>query len=176
MHMDRRHFMGISAALALTAVGGCRQREQGEAAKPSQADAEAVKARLIDWYSAFGNPRVDRAQYRDFMTDDYLLCEKGELLDKDGDVALLDRLPLDHQRTNRFDFRRVTVDGDQADLVYFIESDTNDSVKGPETVRWLESAVMRKADGTWRCSLLHSTRITPKAVGAIQPALPSSSG
>ena len=153
--MDRRGFLG--ASLGAAAWHG----QAGSVAAAS--DEEAVKQRLVEWYRAFANPRVDRAHYRSFMTDDYLLCEHGQLLDKAGDEGLLDSTPPDQQRTDRFDFRRVTIDGDWASLVYFLEADITDGKNGRRTRRWLESATWRRSGGVWRCALLHSTRISPPA-------------
>lgn len=116
---------------------------------------------LIQWYRAYGTPGVDRAYYRSFMTDDYLLLENGELLDIAGDMAFLDTLTPDFKRTDRFDFRYINVDGDDAYAVYFLESDMNDSKNGPRSRRWLESAIFRRVGGRWRAALLHSTRISP---------------
>ncbi len=150
--MNRRTFIASGMTATLVAPASA-------VAQPG--DEAAVRQRLTDWYRAFANPRIDRTYYSSFMTDDYLLLEHGELLDKAGDIALLDRLPADLQRTDRFDFRRVIVEGDRADLVYFLEADINDSVNGPRQRKWLESATMRRQDGEWRCALLHSTRIAP---------------
>ena len=135
-------------------------------AKPAagaEDQAEAVKRRLVDFYRAFADPHVDRAYYLSFTTKDYLLCEHGELLDRAGDLAMLDQVPADQVRHDGFDFRRVTVTGDLAYAVYFLEADITDSRNGPGTRRWLESAVMRREDGQWRCAVLHSTRIATPA-------------
>ena len=152
--MDRRTLIGAAALGASSA---------GASSAATVEDVEAVKARLVEWYRAFANPRVDRAYYASFTTDDYLLCEHGDLLDRKGDLALLDSLPADLVRTDRFDFRRVTVEGDRAHAVYFLEADMSDSKSGQRSRRWLESALMRRRDGQWRCELLHSTRISPPA-------------
>lgn len=153
--MDRRGFLGASiGAAAWTGAAG---------SVAAASDQDAVKERLVEWYRAFANPRVDRAHYRSFMTDDYLLCEHGELLDRAGDEKLLDTLPADQKRSDQFDFRRVTVDGDRAWLVYFLEADIEDARNGKRTRRWLESATMKRTDGVWRFALLHSTRISPPA-------------
>ena len=151
--MERRTFLGAVAAMAAAPA---------LAAKPGDAaDANRLKKRLMQWYKAFGNPRVDRAYYRSFMTDDYYLLEHGELLDLGGDVAMLDALAPDHQRSDRFDFRHVRIDGDQAYAVYFLESKMSDSKNGVRNRRWLESAVFRRVRGQWRAAVLHSTRIEP---------------
>lgn len=142
-------------------LGALASPAMAAAKVPVPGEEAAVKRRMADWYRAFSNPRVDRAYYASFMTDDYLLLENGELLDKAGDIAFLDALPADLQRSNRFDYRRVAISGDRADLVYFLESDMVDSANGARHRRWLESATLRREDGEWRCALLHSTRITP---------------
>ena len=151
--MERRDFLGISIGLALAPVA---------ASATAPDDVSAVMQRLIEWYRAFGNPQVDRAYYRTFMTDDYMLLENGELLDVAGDMKFLDQLPKDHTRTDRFDFRHVRVDGDHAYAVYFLQSDLNDSAKGPRSRQYLESALARRVDGKWRFAVLHSTRIEPE--------------
>jgi ketosteroid isomerase-like protein len=78
-------------------------------------------------------------------------------------MAMLSSLPANHVRTDKFDFRHIWVDGDVAYLVYFLESEMNDSKSGPRSKRWLESAVLRRIDGQWRAAVLHSTRINPPA-------------
>ena len=153
--MNRRNFVASTLVAALTPAETALANDEGSA------EVEAAKRTIVDWYRAFADPGVDRGHYSAFMTDDYLLLENGELLDKAGDLALRDSLPADLTRTDRFDFRRVTVNGDRADLVYFLASDLDDATDGPRHRRWLESAVLRREGGEWRCALLHSTRIGP---------------
>lgn len=152
--MERRTFLGAAAAVALVPAA---------ARAASATEAEALKQRLIEWYRAFGNPAVDRTYYRSFMTDDYYLLEHGELLDVAGDMALLGSLEPDHVRTDKFDFRHIRADGDNAYLVYFLDSQMSDSKNGRRSRRWLESAVFRRVDNQWRAAVLHSTRINPAA-------------
>ena len=122
------------------------------------ADEESVKKMIVDWYAAYASGK-DEAHYRTFLADDYVLCEHGELVDLEGDVAMLtkNRGP-GFQRKDEFDFKSVTVRGDIAYTVYFLESDLDDD-KMKRHRRWLESAVLRRIDGRWRASLLHSTKI-----------------
>lgn len=148
--MERRSFLAITAGLAIFPAGA-------DSAGPDE--VAAIKKRIVDWYKAFGNPRVDRTYYRSFMTDDYFLLEHGELLGVDGDMAMLGSLAPDHERTDNFDFRHVRVDKDHAYAVYFLVSQMKDSLKGARSRRWLESAVLRRESGQWRFAVLHSTRI-----------------
>jgi ketosteroid isomerase-like protein len=159
--MDRRTFFSAAAALAAAPPAASQI-----GAKPATAaEVDAVKQRLVQWYKAFGDPRVDRAHYRSFMTDDYLLLEHGQLLDLAGDLAMLDALAPDHQRSDAFDFRYVRIDGDHAYAAYFLESEMTDSKNGPRNRHWLESAVLRKIAGQWRAAVLHSTRTSPPKTG-----------
>lgn len=150
--MQRRTFLGAAGALALVPAPAI-------AARP--ADEATVKKFIIDWYLQFGNPRVDRTHYRSFMTDDYMLLENGALMNKEGDVGLLDGIPLDQKRSDTFDFRRVVVEGSRACLVYFLQSEISDSKKGRRTNRYLESALLRRERRKWRAFVLHSTKINP---------------
>ena len=151
--MERREFLAGAGMLALapasSAFAGVAE------------DQGAVRQLIVDWYKAFADPRVDRSFYRSFMTDDYLLCENGVLLDREGDVAMIDATPADRVRTDRFDFQRVAVDGDRAWLVYFLSSEMSEPNKGRRAARYLESALLRREAGRWRVALLHSTKINP---------------
>ena len=113
---------------------------------------------ITDWYAAYaaGN---DETNYRTFLADDYVLLEHGELVDLEGDVAMLtkNRGP-GFQRKDHFDFKSVRVRGDIAYTVYFLESNLDDN-KTKRHRKWLESAVLRRIDGRWRAALLHSTKI-----------------
>jgi ketosteroid isomerase-like protein len=122
------------------------------------ADEEAaVKKMIVDWYAAFATDTPE-AEYRKFLTDDYVLLENGELMGIEGDIAMMKNRAPGFQRKDRFDFKSVTVDGDVAYTVYFLESDMDDD-KMKRHRRWLESAVLRRIDGRWRAALLHSTKI-----------------
>lgn len=163
--MDRRQFIAASVVSA-TAAGAATAAEVAASGNDRQKDEAELKARLADWYRAFGDPRIDMARYLDFTTSDYLLIEKGELLDRAADAALMNKNPPDMVRTDRFDFRRIHVDGDRADLVYFLDSTIKDS-KGSKDYRWIESAIAVREGGVWRFSLLHSSRV-PDAPAAGQ--------
>jgi ketosteroid isomerase-like protein len=122
-------------------------------------DEDAVRKMIVDWYAAYADGK-DEPHYRSFLADDYVLLENGELLDLEGDVAMLtkNRGP-GFQRKDRFDFKSVTIRGDIAYTVYFLESQIEDA-KTKRQRRYLESAVLRRIDGRWRAALLHSTKVS----------------
>lgn len=102
---------------------------------------------------------LDKQKYRALLTDDYLLLENGELLDIEGDIALMPAPESGYKRIDSFDFRSVKVHGDTAYAVYFLKSEITDNKNGTRNREWLESAILRRAKRGWRMALLHSTRI-----------------
>ena len=154
--MERREFLATTG-LAMGAAA-C-----APAVSAADDDAAAVRRAVENVYSVFYQDR-DKAKYRELLADDYLLLEHGELLDIEGDMALMPPPGGGFRRTDAFDFRSTKVHGDTAYVVYFLKSDVTDE-KGARHREWLESAVLRRsrAGAPWRMALLHSTRINPPA-------------
>jgi hypothetical protein len=158
-----------------TRGGNVRRREflagtgifVGAACAPSVAAADdetAIKQSIKDCYSIFYTER-DKQKYRSLLTADYLLLEKGEILDADHDIALMPAPGKDYKRTDTFDFRTIKVQNDMAFVVYIVKSDILNKKKTSQNGVWqfLESAILRRSD-RWRIALLHSTQITkPRA-------------
>ena len=131
----------------------------GAACAPSVSaadDAAAVKQAVVDVYAAFSS--FDKLKYRSLLTEDYLLLENGELLDIEGDLAMMATPESGHKRTDAFDFRSAKVHSDIAYVVYFLKSEIKDE-NGTRNREWLESAILRRSGTGWRIALLHSTRI-----------------
>jgi len=160
----------LRLAASLTAVlllAGCARTEQ----RPGAADDDAaVRQRLVDWYAVWSGG--DEADYRTFVTDDYVLLENGELMDVEDDLKMMRSRPSGYARKDAFDFQSVRVHGDVAYATYFLESEIADDTRIQQR-RWLESAVLRRLDGRWRVALLHSTRIsgtdTPRSEASSHP-------
>ena len=147
--MNRRQFIAGAGVLL------------GAACAPSVSaadDASAVKQLIKDIYSVFYRDR-DRQKYRSLLTEDYLLLEKGEILDVEGEAKLMPAPGSDYRRTDAFDFRSVKLHGDTAYAVYFVKSTIVDKGHGVRNGEWLESAILRRNGKGWRVALLHSTMI-----------------
>jgi ketosteroid isomerase-like protein len=153
--MKRREFVASMGMLA--AAMGARNAWATTSA-PAAGDATAVRQAVENAYSAF-YVSLNKAKYRSFLTDDYLLLENGELLDVEGDLAFMPRPEDGYRRADTFDFRAVKIHGDIAYLVYFLKSEITDRKSGTRSREWLESAILRRSDAGWRIALLHSTRI-----------------
>ena len=74
------------------------------------------------------------------------------------DLKMMRNRPSGYGRRDVFDFQSVRLYGDLASATYFLEAETVDDAMVRQR-KWLESALMRRVDGRWRTSLLHSTRI-----------------
>ena len=112
---------------------------------------------MKDLYKAFSTG--DTARYRAFMADDYLFIADGDLTDLEGDISELKARPKDFKRTDIIDFKHVRVSGDTAYAVYYINAHETGSGFEPRDPRWLETMILRKMGGEWRCSLIHSSRL-----------------
>ena len=121
-------------------------------------EVTAVQQAIRNSYAAYSG--FDEQKYRGTTTEDYLLLEHGELIDRDGDVASMAKPGIGFRRTDEFDFRSVKVDGTFAYAVYILTSEIFDDIKGSRHREWLESAILRRDKGAWRLALLHSTRIS----------------
>jgi ketosteroid isomerase-like protein len=152
--MKRRDFLAGMGMLACAAG----TRSVWAAADASAPDVIAAKQAVENVYSTF-SVSMDKDKYRSLLTEDYLLLENGELLDIEGDLALMSAREDGYQRTDEFDFSTVKVHGDIAYLVYFLKSDITDKKRGTRHRRYLESAILRRSDTGWRLALLHSTKI-----------------
>ena len=149
--------LGIVAALGLLVVVSCTPGAR------STDDAAAVTQAVRNLYSAYSG--FDEQAYRATTTEDYALLEQGELIDREGDVASMPKPDHGFKRTDVFDFRSVTIEGNIAWAVYLVKSEIHDDIKGTRQREWLESAILRRTEGPWRMALLHSTRIqTPIGV------------
>lgn len=121
-------------------------------------EVSAAKQTIVDYYAAWAVHDV--ARYRSLCTPDYMILDNGEMSNLAEDVAYLRSHPEAWRgRTDHFDFRKVIVRGDDAYVIYFLNSEIRNG-KAIEHRRYLESAVLRRSAHDWRVFLLHSTRLS----------------
>ncbi len=91
------------------------------------------------------------------VTKNFLLLEDGEVWTLD--TLLVNIAParqVDFKRENFFDFFDVRISGNAAWVSYHNRAEFR--INGnSRTVKWLESAVLSRNDGSWKIELLHST-------------------
>ncbi len=122
-------------------------------------DKEAIKQAIKNYYYLYF-VKMDKRAYRSILTYDYQFLENGELLDAEGDIALMPDPNSGYERTDTFDFRYVKIEGDIAYTVYFLKSDIKDNELGAIHKEYLESTILHRSGHGWKIALLHSTRIT----------------
>jgi cytochrome c553/ketosteroid isomerase-like protein len=145
MHAIRFITLTVLAAFAMTTMAA------------SGDDLAAAKRTIIDYYAAWA--AHDVARYRSLCTDDYLILDNGEMSDLDQDLADLRSHPDAWRgRTDHFDFRKASIRGDEAYVVYFLNSEIRKG-QAVEHRRYLESAVLRRSAQGWQVFLLHSSKL-----------------
>lgn len=148
---------GRVVVLLLAAMVATQCTATPSPAPDGEGDEAAIRQVLIDWYAAYSG--TDEALYRTFVTDDYALLENGVIMGMEDDLKLMRGRPSGYSRKDAFDFQAVRFYGGVATATYFLDSEIVDD-KQIRQRRWLESAVLRRIDGRWRASLLHSTRVS----------------
>lgn len=118
-------------------------------------DQAAIEDAIRENYAAYSG--FDEALYRATTTDDFLLLERGELIDREGDVAGMLKAGTGFRRTDHFEFDAVRIVGSIAYAVYTLKSDIYDDIRGARSREWLESAILRREGAQWKMALLHST-------------------
>lgn len=121
-------------------------------------DEAAIEDAIRENYAAYSG--FDAARYRATTTDDFLLLERGELIDREGDVAGMPKAGTGFRRTDRFEFDAVRIVASIAYAVYTLRSDIYDDIRGARSREWLESAILRREGAQWKMALLHSTPVS----------------
>lgn len=124
---------------------------------PANGDSTAIVELLKDDYRTMVTNDINR--HRSNCTADYILIENGEFWDMEREAASYkanEKRII--QRTDHFDFKYISLDGNTAYAVYDLKSDIVE--KGVTTRKhWSESVVFRKTDGQWKIALIHSTPV-----------------
>ena len=124
-------------------------------------DEALVQKALVDSYHAYS--QGNKVAARKLCADEYMVIEKGEILNFEQDFAFF--LPLSTgkvKRSDSLDFKKVKVCGQFAYAVYFLTSIIEKEGKITQR-RWYESAVLTKGENGWLISLIHSTEFTTPA-------------
>jgi ketosteroid isomerase-like protein len=147
--MTRKVWAALAWALATGLCVGTAQASD---------DTAAVQQAIKENYAAYSG--FDEQKYRASLTEDYVLLEHGEIIDREADVASMAKPGTGFRRTDHFEFHSVTIERDLAYAVYVLRSEIYDDVKGARSREWLESAILSRVKGDWKMALLHSTRVS----------------
>ena len=117
-----------------------------------KAEVQQVITRFFDALSVTNIPLM-KAE----VSDDFMLLENGEIWTIDTLANKISRpKPEGYLRQNSFDFLSTKIDKNRAYVYYKNKAEISSKTRNA-TIKWLESAILRKEKGRWRMEFMHST-------------------
>ena len=117
-----------------------------------KAEVQQVITRFFDALSVANIPLM-KAE----VSDDFMLLENGEIWTIDTLANKISRpKPEGYLRQNSFDFLSTKIDRNRAYVYYKNKAEISSKTRNA-TIKWLESAILRKEKGRWRMEFMHST-------------------
>ena len=117
-----------------------------------KAEVQQVITRFFDALSVTNIPQM-KAE----VSDDFMLLENGEIWTIDTLANKISRpKPEGYLRQNSFDFLSTKIDKNRAYVYYKNKAEISSKTRNA-TIKWLESAILRKEKGRWRMEFMHST-------------------
>ena len=115
---------------------------------PEKGEVQQVITRFFDALSVANIPLM-KAE----VSDDFILLENGEIWTIDTLANKISRpKPEGYLRQNSFDFITTKIEKNRAWVYYKNKAEIRNA-----TIKWLESAILRKEKGRWRMEFMHST-------------------
>ena len=119
---------------------------------PEKGEVQQVITRFFDALSVANIPQM-KAE----VSDGFILLENGEIWTIDTLANKISRpKPEGYLRQNSFDFIETKIEKNRAWVYYKNKAEITSKTRNA-TIKWLESAILRKEKGRWRMELMHST-------------------
>ena len=119
---------------------------------PEKGEVHQVITRFFDALSVTNIPQM-KAE----VSDGFILLENGEIWTIDTLANKISRpKPEGYLRQNSFDFIETKIEKNRAWVYYKNKAEITSKTRNA-TVKWLESAILRKEKGRWRMEFMHST-------------------
>ena len=123
----------------------------------AQKEKEKIETSIVKFFD--GLTEIDTGKLKQYTTEDFILLEHGEIWNLD---TLIHKISAGRnaniKRVNKFEFIKTEQNRKVAWVSYHNTAEISFNER-QRTVRWLESAVLRKEKGRWKIKLLHSTRL-----------------
>jgi ketosteroid isomerase-like protein len=117
-----------------------------------KAEVQQVITRFFNALSVTNIPQM-KAE----VSDDFILLENGEIWTIDTLANKISRpKPEGYLRQNSFDFIETKIEKNRAYVYYKNKAEISSKTRNA-TIKWLESAILRKEKGRWRMEFMHST-------------------
>jgi hypothetical protein len=119
---------------------------------PEKVEVQQVITRFFDALSVANIPQM-KAE----VLDGFILLENGEIWTIDTLANKISRpKPEGYLRQNSFDFIETKIEKNRAWVYYKNKAEITSKTRNA-TIKWLESAILRKEKGRWRMEFMHST-------------------
>jgi hypothetical protein len=119
---------------------------------PEKGEVQQVITRFFDALSVANIP-----QMKSEVSEGFILLENGEIWTIDTLANKISRpKPEGYLRRNSFDFLETKIDKNRAWVYYKNKAEITSKTRNV-TIKWLESAILRKEKGRWQMDLMHST-------------------
>ena len=119
---------------------------------PEKVEVQQVITRFFDALSVANIPQM-KAE----VLDGFILLENGEIWTIDTLANKISRpKPVGYLRQNSFDFITTKIEKNRAWVYYKNKAEITSKTRNA-TIKWLESAILRKEKGRWQMELMHST-------------------
>ena len=119
---------------------------------PEKGEVQQVITRFFDALSVANIPQM-KAE----VLDGFILLENGEIWTIDTLANKISRpKPEGYLRQNSFDFITTKIEKNRAWVYYKNKAEITSKTRNA-TIKWLESAILRKEKGRWQMELMHST-------------------
>lgn len=119
---------------------------------PEKGEVQQVITRFFDALSVANIP-----QMKSEVSEGFILLENGEIWTIDTLANKISRpKPEGYLRRNSFDFLETKIEKNRAWVYYKNKAEITSKTRNV-TIKWLESAILRKEKGRWQMDLMHST-------------------
>ena len=119
---------------------------------PEKGEVQQVITRFFDALSVANIP-----QMKSEVSEGFILLENGEIWTIDTLANKISRpKPEGYLRRNSFDFLETKIEKNRAWVYYKNKAEITSKTRNV-TIKWLESAILRKEKGRWHMDLMHST-------------------
>ncbi|MGZ5190428.1 MAG: nuclear transport factor 2 family protein [Flavisolibacter sp.] len=123
----------------------------------AQKENKEIESSIIGFFNGLSLINPDTLKF--YSSTDFQLLENGEIWNLDTlIVKIMPRKNSNIQRINNFNFVKTEQNNETAWVSYYNTADYRLGDK-QQTVKWLESAVLKKSNGKWKIQMLHSTKL-----------------
>jgi len=148
-NLSKKHFMRVMLFASLFVMYSMNLL--------AQKDKNKIEGTVVGFFNGLSLVNADTLKY--YSTADFQLLEDGQVWNMDTLVnKIMPRKNSKIERVNSFQFIRIEQRGNMAWVSYNNSAEFRLGEK-QQIMRWMESAVLTKSNGSWKIQMLHSTKL-----------------